>query len=61
MNFAIWDLMPCLYSHINKDKYRKIINIRRTKSQNLKDYRLVLQFVAFVQSIESSVKSRMKM
>ena len=53
--------MPCLYNHINKDTYRKIINIRRTKSQNLKDYRLVCQFVAFVQSIEASVKSRIKM
>ena len=39
--------------------YRKISNIRRNKSQNLKDPRLVLQ-LSFPNSLKPGVKSRMK-
>ena len=40
--------------------YRKISNIRRTKSQNLNDSRLVLQ-LSLSNPLKPGVKSRMKM
>ena len=40
--------------------YRKVSNIRRTKSQNLNDSRRVLQ-LSFPYPLKSGVKSRMKM
>ena len=39
--------------------YRKISNIRRTKSQNLNNYRLVLQ-LSLPNPLKPGVKSRMK-
>ena len=41
-------------------EYRKLSNIRRTKSQNLNDSRLVLQ-LPLSNPLEPGVKSRMKM
>ena len=40
--------------------YRKITNIRRTKSQNLNDSRIVLQ-LSLSNPLTPGVKSRMKM
>ena len=40
-------------------RYRKISNIRRTKSQNLKDSRLVLQ-LSLPNPLKRGIKSRMK-
>ena len=40
--------------------YRKITNIRRTKSQNLNDSRLVLQ-LSLSNPLKPGLKSRMKM
>ena len=44
----------------NEFKYRKISNIRRTKSQNLNESRLVLQ-LSLPNPLNPGVKSRMKM
>ena len=41
-------------------KYRKTSNISRTKSQNLNDSRLILQF-SLPHPLKPGVKSRMKM
>ena len=41
-------------------KYRKISNIRRTKSENLSDCRLVLQ-LPLANPLKPSVKLRLKM
>ena len=40
--------------------YRQVSNIRRTKSQNLKDYRTVLR-LSLPNPLKPDVKSRMKM
>ena len=42
------------------EKYRKISNTRRTKSQNINDSRLVLQ-LSLPNPFKPGVKSRMKM
>ena len=42
------------------DMHRKVSNIRRTKSQNLNDSRLVLQ-LSLPNRLKPGVKSRMKM
>ena len=45
---------------LSVDKYRKISNIRRTKSQNLNDFHLVLH-LSLLNPLKPGVKLRMKM
>ena len=45
---------------VDKKGYRKISNMRRTKSQNLNDYRLVLQ-LSLPNPLKPVITSRMKM
>ena len=49
-------------SHLVNTKtwYRQVSNIRRTKSQHLKDYRTVLR-LSLPNPLKPDVKSRMKM
>ena len=48
------------YTQANNEQYRKVSNIRRTKSQYLNDSRLVLQ-LSLPNPYKPGVKSRMKM
>ena len=45
---------------VHDSRYRKVSNIRRTKCQNLKDSRLILQ-LSVPNPLKRSVKSVMKM
>ena len=45
---------------MKKSDYHKISNIRRTESQNLNDFRLVLH-LSMSNLLKPAVKSRMKM
>ena len=60
--YAIGTLPYTLFIYIvhTKTMYRKISNIRHTKSQNLNDSRLVL-LLSLPNPLKPSVKSRMKM
>ena len=48
------------YALIQNINYRKVSNIRRTKFQNLNDYRPVLQ-MSLPNLLKPCIKSRMKM
>ena len=54
---SVLDRTQCIEA---ETKYRKISNIRRTKSQNLNVSRLVLQ-LSLSNPMKPGVKSRMKM
>ena len=54
-------LVCCLFNTLYLfSEYRKVSNIRHTKSENLSDCRLVLQ-LPLANTLKPSVKSRMKM
>ena len=48
------------YTRSAEENYRQVSNIRRTKSQHLKDSRTVLQ-LSLLNPLKPDVKSRMKM
>ena len=59
-----WNVVPWepekFTNHMVLETYRQVSNIRRTKSQHLKDYRTLLR-MSLPNPLKSDVKSRMKM
>ena len=58
MNSAYYDLKPL--NEVKLGTYRQVSNIRRTKSQHLKDAHTVLR-LSLPNPLKPDVKSRMKM
>ena len=57
---AHYHTLKYLMAHLHRYDYRQVSNIRRTKSQHLKDSRTVLR-LSLSYPLKPDVKSRMKM